>query len=127
MKRRSTKQRDIVSSALSALYHPTADEVFEAVSREYPGLGRSTVFRNLSVLEEEGLVVRLSFPGEAARYDPTTDGHAHFICDECGQIIDLPVPNLQALPRHTDCIIRSCAVLYRGFCRQCHDTQNKTT
>ncbi len=124
MKRRSTKQRDLVESALASLYHPTADEVFEAVSHQSPGLGRATVFRNLSVLEEEGRAVRLVFPGEAARYDPIVDGHAHFMCDICGRIIDLPSPNERSLPRRSDCVISSCAVTYRGACRECYEAQN---
>ena len=62
MKRRSTKQREIVYDALMQLYHPTAEEVYEYLRGAYPTIGRATVFRNLAVLAEEGRIVKLFFP-----------------------------------------------------------------
>ena len=62
MKRRSTKQREIVYEALMRLYHPTAEEVYEYLRGEFPTIGRATVFRNLAVLAEEGRIVKLSSP-----------------------------------------------------------------
>ena len=77
MKRRSTKQREIVYDALMQLYHPTAEEVYEYLRGAFPSIGRATVFRNLAVLAEEGRIVKLFFPDEVAHYDANIDGHYH--------------------------------------------------
>ena len=86
MKRRSTKQREIVYEALMRLYHPTAEEVYEYLRGEQPGIGHATVFRNLAVLAEEGRIVKLFFPDEVTHYDAITDGHYHFVCKRCSKI-----------------------------------------
>ncbi len=121
MLRRTTKQRDIVYEALCSLYHPTANEVYDALSRTHPSVGRATVFRNLAVLEEEGRIIRLIFPGEGARYDPVVDGHAHFSCKSCGKIIDLPPPKGFSPPASEEYLVETCSVKYNGVCRECQN------
>ncbi len=119
MKRRMTKQRETVLAALHTLCHPTADEVYDALRAACPTLGRATVFRNLSVLVEEGRVTRLELPNEAARYDPVPDGHAHFICRTCAKILDLPIPPLRPFPIGDAFVIEQAALTYSGLCRDC--------
>jgi len=51
-----------------------------------------TVYRNLNVLVEQGLVNKLDFGSTFDRYEARTLPHYHFICDECGAVSDLDVP-----------------------------------
>ena len=119
MQRRATKQRDVVYAALTELYHPTADELFEHLQKKHPGIGRATVFRNLTVLAEEGRVCRLSFVGDGIRYDPVMDGHAHFFCRKCGRIIDFPPIEGLPIPKSRECKIEGCSVKFFGLCTDC--------
>ena len=119
MQRRSTKQREIVYDALMRLYHPTAEEVYEYLQSEQPGIGRATVFRNLTVLAEEGRIVKLFFPDEIAHYDANIDGHYHFVCKRCAKIIDLRTNTRPALPPGNDFEIESQEVNFYGQCREC--------
>lgn len=119
MKRRSTKQREIVYEALMRLYHPTAEEVYEYLQNEQPGIGRATVFRNLAVLAEEGRIVKLFFPDEVAHYDANIDGHYHFVCKRCAKIIDLQTNARPALPPECDFAIESQEINFYGQCREC--------
>ncbi|MBQ9773748.1 MAG: transcriptional repressor [Clostridia bacterium] len=120
MERRSTKQRDLVYETLLQLYHPTADEVFERIRVLHPGVGRATVFRNLTVLAQQGRIARLAFPGDGVRYDPIVDGHSHFACRRCGKIIDFPPVSALPLPQTDDCLIEDYSVKYYGVCRECN-------
>ena len=119
MKRRSTKQRECVYEALTALYHPTAEEVYGWLQERYPEIGRATVFRNLSILAEEGRAVKLHFPDEVTRYDPTVDGHYHFMCRKCECIIDLPVNAKIPLPESDAFIADAQDIQFYGYCRSC--------
>ncbi len=119
MKRRTTKQREAVLAALYPLCHPTADEVYDTLRATCPTLGRATVFRNLSVLVEEGRVTRLDLPNGASRYDPVPDGHAHFICRTCSKIVDLPIPPIRPFPVDDAFVIEQAALTYSGLCRDC--------
>jgi Fe2+ or Zn2+ uptake regulation protein len=121
MKRRSTKQREIVYDALMQLYHPTAEEVYEYLRGAYPTIGRATVFRNLAVLAEEGRIVKLFFPDEVAHYDANIDGHYHFVCRRCAKIIDLSVNKRVLFPPREDFVVDAQEVNLYGHCRECCD------
>ena len=121
MKRRLTKQRQIIYEALTELYHPTADEVYEKVLAEHPEIGRSTVFRNLAILCEEGKAIKLFFSDEVTRYDPTIDGHYHFMCRKCERIIDLPVKDQIPLPKSDQFTAETQDVHFYGVCTACQN------
>ena len=121
MKRRSTKQREIVYDALMQLYHPTAEEVYEYLRGAFPSIGRATVFRNLAVLAEEGRIVKLFFPDEVAHYDANIDGHYHFVCRRCSKIIDLSVTKRVSFPPREDFVVDTQEVNLYGHCRECHE------
>ena len=57
------------------------------------GLAQSSVYRNLVVLEESGVVHRVLTHDEFARYElaeDLTEHHHHLICSNCGRVEDLP-------------------------------------
>ena len=57
VQRRNTRQRRLVLDAVRALHngHPTADDVFVEVRRHDGRISRGTVYRNLSLLSDEGI------------------------------------------------------------------------
>ena len=94
-----TTQRRAVLRALAArMDHPTADQLYEDLQSEHPDMSRTTVYRVLDTLVGLGVVTRVSHPGAAVRYDAITARHHHLVCTECGAMIDLVAPALDALP-----------------------------
>jgi len=92
MERRNTIQKGLVLSAVRSLKdHATAEEVYENIKKEYPNIGKGTVYRNLGILAEEGEIRRISLPGEPDRYDHITEKHQHCKCVKCGKILDVEV------------------------------------
>jgi Fur family peroxide stress response transcriptional regulator len=70
--------------------HPTAEAVHGMVRRRLPRVSLGTVYRNLRLLVDEGLVQEL--PGPHARFDGNTSEHHHFTCLRCGRIVDVEGP-----------------------------------
>jgi Fe2+ or Zn2+ uptake regulation protein len=70
--------------------HPTAEEVHRLVARRAPGVSLGTVYRNLRLLVDAGLLGEL--PGPRARFDANTRAHHHFTCLRCGRIADVEAP-----------------------------------
>lgn len=92
VQRRNTRQRKLVLDAVRALHdHPTADEVFNEVHRHDEHVSRGTVYRNLSLLSDEGTIQLLKTPG-GNRFDDRCDPHAHLICTSCGAVCDVSAP-----------------------------------
>jgi Fe2+ or Zn2+ uptake regulation protein len=86
---RVTSQRLVIHRALRDLgRHVTAEEVLEAVDERLPGVSLPTVYATLELLEELGMVRRVSRAPYAALYDPRPELHHHLVCTRCGRIED---------------------------------------
>lgn len=72
--------------------HPTAEMVYNRARNIMPGIGMATVYRNLNVLVETGVLNRVSFPGDIDRFDNAKDPHDHAYCVNCKNIIDIMIP-----------------------------------
>ena len=84
-----SKQKDLILSIVEGSHcHPTAEEVLAEARQKMPHLALGTVYRNLQALVLEGKVRKIDMPQGGARYDRVEDDHAHFVCVECGGIID---------------------------------------
>ena len=85
-----SRQREAIKKFLMTRRdHPTADVVYRAVRSEFPNISRGTVYRNLNLLTDLGEIARLR-PGDGAdHFDYDTSLHSHFVCRECGSVIDL--------------------------------------
>ncbi len=60
------------------------------------GMPQSSVYRNLTVLEEAGLVQRVASSDDWARFELAEDltgHHHHQICTRCGEVRDFTLPN----------------------------------
>jgi Fe2+ or Zn2+ uptake regulation protein len=68
--------------------HPTAEWVHRAVRRALPRVSLGTVYRNLRLLVDAGLLTEIA--GAQTRFDGNLAEHHHFTCIRCGAILDLP-------------------------------------
>jgi Fe2+ or Zn2+ uptake regulation protein len=71
--------------------HPTVTMVYGALSPEIPTLSKATVYNTLNALAEAGLATALTIKPEETRYDFKKEPHHHFLCKQCGTIIDVGV------------------------------------
>ena len=117
---RNTVQKDIIYRTLCAMTsHPTAAVVEGGVHGEHPSVSRSTVYRVLARMAEEGKILRLDLAGSDIRYDGCTAPHAHARCRLCGAVADLP-PVEAGMPEDTGgFLLERCAVVYQGLCPAC--------
>jgi len=121
---RNTLQKDIILQTLRQMRcHPTAAQVFQQIHADHPAISRSTVYRVLGRMADEGKILRLELGGSDTRYDGELAPHCHVCCRICGQIADLP-PVCTPPPAETaGFLLEDCAVVYRGVCPQCRARQ----
>jgi Fur family ferric uptake transcriptional regulator len=99
---RLTPQRQLVLEAVGRLGHATPEEIATAVQRTASGVNISTVYRNLELLEELGLLQHTHLGHGAPTYSLASDHeHVHLVCRDCGGIDEAPpevaVPIVEAL------------------------------
>ncbi len=126
---RETKQRRVVYETIKNTYsHPTADWVFDQVRHTLPKVSLGTVYRNLGVLKEEGLVQEIYGNDRRAHYDADVSPHAHLICDSCDQITDVRnVKNIdwRTLKDLVGCEVADQKVIFTGRCAGCLQQEPK--
>jgi len=92
---RITPQRlAILEYMISSMSHPTADDIYRALEPNFPNMSVATVYNNLRVFREAGLVKELPFGDSSSRFDFVTNDHYHIICQDCGTIVDFHYPAL---------------------------------
>jgi Fur family peroxide stress response transcriptional regulator len=120
---RSTRQLEAVLHALlQSTDHPTADQLFRRVQAALPRVGRGTVYRNLQKLVQADRVRVVPVTGRCARYDGRTDPHDHFVCAECGLVVDVEVEERRSrLTRRSvdGHRVDALALSYVGRCKEC--------
>jgi len=86
--RYTTGRRRILDALLAADGPVTLPELLAG----QPSLAQSSAYRNLSIMEDAGIVRRLVHGGEHAHYElaeDLTEHHHHLICENCGLIRDI--------------------------------------
>ena len=114
--RYTTGRRALVASLRSLGRPVTIPQILETAD----GLAQSSVYRNLVVLEEAGVVTRIVTNDDFARYELSeqlTHHHHHLICSSCGDVSDfsLGAANVGILPSSLNCCMRRFVLLWMFF------------
>ena len=124
-----TRQKRVIQEVLcSTRSHPTADWIFEEARKQIPDISLGTVYRNLQVLLEEGKIQELNYGKAQSRFDGNPEPHYHFVCRECGRVMDF----LDGAPGIDPNIllfapgqVESCRLECYGVCLDCAKTNGQ--
>lgn len=123
-KTRMTKQKKVIMELLEGTdTHPTADWVYEEARKILPDISLGTVYRNLRVLTETGVIQELSYGSTYSRYDGNPMAHYHFICNVCGRVLDIPIEIQESLNKlveeATNWVVEQHRLEFSGVCGGC--------
>ena len=101
--------------------HPSAEDIYRAVSKKYRSMSFATVYNTLNMLTKAGTVRELTIDPERKRYDPDTSRHHHLICVLCSRIVDVPEGIDVDLPGELaqDFTLLGHHVEFYGHCSRC--------
>jgi Fur family peroxide stress response transcriptional regulator len=103
--------------------HPNAEMIYKRVRERMPTVSLDTVYRNLWLLNDNGLITTLGPSRERARFDANLTRHHHFVCISCGLTRDFCSEEFDdlKLPRSAKAFgrIEATLVEVRGVCREC--------
>lgn len=106
--------------------HVDADELHRRARESYPRLSLSTVYRNLQLFKEMGLVDAHDFSEPHCHYEvkPRSE-HQHMLCSSCGQIVEFSSPLVEAMKRQVEkehgFAVTRVDVYLEGVCASCAD------
>lgn len=124
-----SKQRELILNSLkSRKDHPTAEKLYLDLKSKMPEIGIATVYRNLSDLCEEGLIIRIKTSFGPDRFDGNTMPHIHFECKECGDITDIVLfeeqvkqldNDLKDFAKQINAEVDGSEITITGLCKKC--------
>ena len=122
MVKRQTRQRTAIRAAFDGARRPLSpQEVLRLARPAVKRLGIATVYRTLSALVEEGLLIPIALPGQPPRYEPAGKGHHHhFQCRRCDRIYEVEAcPGSVLLLAPKGFSVDGHDILLYGTCADC--------
>ena len=124
MKRNHSKQREAILDFLATRKdHPTADVVYTNVRKQLPNISLGTVYRNLTLLSDNGEILRLRVGDGTDHFDADISPHYHFICKNCGCVLDLEMDNIDKIneiaAKNFNGEIEGHCTYFYGLCSNC--------
>ena len=119
------RKRDAILTCLrGTTVHPSADWIYEQLKAERSDISLATVYRNLALFKTQGIINSLGTVKGVERFDGNTAPHVHYICEECGSVLDLhgiavPEELNSAVAQNTGGLVCGCQLTFTGKCENC--------
>lgn len=125
---RKTIQYQIIQDTIQKMHgHPTAEDVYQEIHKEFPTISKATVYRNLHQLADNKIINQLLIPDSPERFDIILPKHYHFRCKKCSEIFDV---NIDYLSEINDTVqntygfqIDDHEIIFKGVCPKCQDDE----
>ena len=131
---KATPQRVLIlKELLGRTDHPTAEGIYNAVRKVQSTISFNTVYHTLQALTEKEVINVIRPVVDAARYDPITDVHGHFMCSQCKVIEDelMEDPHLKKMDSDVSDSgkywVAQRQILWVGLCQVCKESESTET
>ena len=126
---KATPQRKAILEVISKYKgsHLSCEEVFDLVRKQYPGIGLSTIYRTLPLLERMEILDKILLDDGIVRYEFNNRNekhfHHHMICVSCGSISEIKDEMLEDLEKRlykdNSFVVKNHSIKIYGFCNKC--------
>ena len=119
---RYSMQREMILQAIrQSREHPTAECIYEQVTKVAPRISLGTVYRNIKQLCEQNQIISIETQDASVHYDGNCDAHRHFVCNRCNKIIDIFVSeDYPAEIKNQGLSVEAEKCVYYGLCSECN-------
>jgi len=87
---KATFQRMNMLECIEKYGHMSIDSIYDEVVKSHPSLSLATVYKNIILMVENGVLVEVPITGRKSKYELVKDDHIHLVCTECGEVEDKP-------------------------------------
>lgn len=126
---RNTRQKQLILDCMKNAggAHMTVEEIYDRIRKEHQHISIATVYRNLRLLEERGVVKKVYVTDDSLAYyemsDSSPHSHHHLVCRRCGAILDFEADLLESLEKLIESTkgfkIQDHRVIFYGICENC--------
>jgi len=87
---KATFQRMNILDVIDKQGHMSVDDIYAEVAKVHPSLSLATIYKNIILMVEKGVLVEVPIVGKKSKYELTKEDHIHLVCTECGDVEDKP-------------------------------------
>lgn len=118
------KRNAILACLRQSKAHPSAEDVYHMLQQEHSDISLASVYRNIKLFKDEGLIISLGTVNGIERLDGRVDPHVHFACNVCGAVIDVPNVDVpESVPKAAEACLHCCVddtrLVLTGICENC--------
>jgi len=123
-----TPQRRLLLSVMQeAGKHLDAKELYRRASDRDTSISLATVYRNLRLFKEQGLINERHLGQAHCYYEMKHGGeHQHLVCEACGQVLEFESPLIRKLvievQQKNKFSVTRVEMYLEGYCRKCKET-----
>jgi Fe2+ or Zn2+ uptake regulation protein len=130
IKKRWTLQREVLFRLIKEEGHIDADELYRKAKAVYPKIGLATVYRNLKLFRNLGLIKEVKFDEPHSHYEFLKGSeHHHFVCRKCGALIEFDASLLKSfkekLEERYGLKVEGMDVQVKGLCNSCRGEKDE--
>lgn len=121
-----TPQRLGILTLMHTYGHISIEDLYVQIKLVFKSISLATLYKNVHAMMQNDLITEVKIPGVKSRYEIAKESHGHFLCQECGEFIDLQmnldnaITSLQTPP---DYLIEESHVVLTGLCPSCQKKQ----
>ena len=87
---KATFQRMNILEVIEKSGHMSIEAIYDEVAKVHPSLSLATIYKNIILMVEKGVVVEVPITGLKPKYELAKADHIHLVCTECGEVEDKP-------------------------------------
>lgn len=119
-----THQRQVLYEVMQGMDgHPSPEEIYARVKRKIPSISLATVYKNIHLFVESGVLREVSLHHGSQRLEMNAEEHHHLVCSKCKSIEDIDESSLGALPKRRKLadgfLVERYSVDVIGICAKC--------
>ena len=119
----ATHQRQVLYEVMQGMEgHPSPEEVYARVREQIPSISLATVYKNIHLFVESGVLREVSLHHGTVRVEMNEWAHHHLVCSKCKSISDIGEQELNLAPVRSTLngfLVERYAVDVIGICPKC--------
>ncbi|HHD78932.1 MAG TPA: transcriptional repressor [Epsilonproteobacteria bacterium] len=125
---KATFQRMHILESIEKSGHMSIDAIYDEVAKTHPSLSLATVYKNIILMVENGVLVEVPIEGQKAKYELSKDDHIHLVCTECGEVEDRPHNSsadalFSSMREEENFTLRKQQINLYGVCAHCQEAK----
>ncbi len=121
---KATPQRLAILEAIEYYGHISIDNLFMQIRDKFSTISQATIYKNINSMKDSFLLQEVKLPNQKSVYEITKENHSHFMCNNCGEVIDIDIDisnELMPLSSKYNFSIQKSDLILSGNCQKCQN------